>query len=162
NPPGDRLKVLHFSALDGETGAGIAAARIHEGLLARGVQSRFCVANPVVGLNNAFTPHITTFGRAARRACHAWDRWMLPYAAAGDYVLSTGACGFDIGAIVARERPDIVQLHWIGGNTFRLSSMANVDVPAVWRLSDQWPFCGVQHLEPDPETYVNAPRPVSW
>jgi glycosyltransferase involved in cell wall biosynthesis len=149
--------------LDGETGAGIAAARIHEGLLARGVVSRFCVANPVVGLKNAFTPAITILGRAARRGQHALDRWMLRHAAAGyDYVLSTGAYGLDIGKIVRAERPDIVQLHWIGGNTFRLSSMANVDIPIVWRLSDQWPFCGVQHLEPDPDTYIYAPRAVSW
>jgi glycosyltransferase involved in cell wall biosynthesis len=127
------------------------------------VESRFCVANPVVGLKNAFTPPITILGRAARRGQHALDRWMLRHAAAGyDYVLSTGACGFDIGKIVRAERPDIVQLHWIGGKTFRLWSMANVDIPIVWRLSDQWPFCGVQHLEPDPNTYVNAPRAVSW
>ena len=149
--------------MDGETGAGIAAARIHEGLLAQGVQSRFCVAHPSAGLKNAFTPGITTLGRAARRACHALDKWTLRYAAAGyDYVLSTGACGFDIGNIVRAERPDIVQLHWIGGNAFRLSSIANINVPIVWRLSDQWPFCGVQHLEPDPSTYTSAPRPVSW
>jgi len=88
---------------------------------------------------------------------------MLGHAAAGyDYVLSTGACGFDIGEIVRAERPDIVQLHWIAGNTFRLSSIANIASPIVWRLSDQWPFCGVQHLEPDPNTYTNPPRPVNW
>jgi glycosyltransferase involved in cell wall biosynthesis len=152
------LKVLHFSALDGQTGAGIAAARIHEGLLARGIDSRFCVAHPIAGAPHSFTPEISLPGRARRRLEHRWDRWLLRRVSAGyDYVLSTGRCGFDIGRIVAREQPDIVQLHWIGGNSFRLSSLAGIDKPIVWRLSDQWPFCGVQHLEPNAAAYVTPP-----
>jgi glycosyltransferase involved in cell wall biosynthesis len=152
------LKILHFSALDGQTGAGIAAARIHEGLLARGVDSRFCVAYPVAGLKNAFTPNISLVGRGMRRVLRARDERMLrPISAGYDYVLSTGLCGFDIAEIVQKENPDIVQLHWIGGNSFRLSSLAGMRKPVVWRLSDQWPFCGVQHLEPDADTYTAPP-----
>ena len=152
------MKVLHFSALDGQTGAGVAAARIHQGLLARGIDSRFCVVHPAAGLENAFTPTITITGRISRKAQHSLDNWMLrPLATGYDYVLSTGACGFDIGRIVDRECPDIVQLHWIGGNSFRLSSLAGIRKPVVWRLSDQWPFCGVQHLEPDATAYVSKP-----
>lgn len=152
------MRVLHFSALDGQTGAGIAAARIHQGLLARGIDSRLCVTYPVAGVPHSFTPDISLPGRARRRLEHRWDRWLLRRASAGyDYVLSTGRCGFDIGKIVAREQPDIVQLHWIGGNSFRLSSLAGIDKPIVWRLSDQWPFCGVQHLESNAAAYVTPP-----
>jgi glycosyltransferase involved in cell wall biosynthesis len=80
-----------------------------------------------------------------------------------DYVLSTGACGFDIRKIMDDERPDIVQLHWIGGSAFRLTSLEGIRIPVVWRLSDQWAFCGVQHLEPDPSTYSRpAPRRANW
>src|SRR6202012_3964182 len=74
-----------------------------------------------------------------------------------DYVLSSGASGFDISRIVAQEKPDILQLHWIGGNSFRLESLAGVKQPVVWRLSDQWPFCGLQHLEPEAQRYSKAP-----
>lgn len=152
------MKVLHFSALDGQTGAGIAAARIHQGLLSRGVDSRVCVAHPVAGVPQSFTPEIGLPARVRRRLEHRWDRWLLRHASAGyDYVLSTGRCGFDIGEIVAREDPDIIQLHWIGGNSFRLSSLAGIARPVVWRLSDQWPFCGIQHLEPDSAAYVTPP-----
>lgn len=152
------LKILHFSALDGQTGAGIAAARIHEGLLSRGVESRFCVAHPDAGVPHSFTPSVGLPGRARRRLEHRWDRWLLRRVSAGyDYVLSTGRCGLDIAKIVAREQPDIVQLHWIGGNSFRLSSLGGIRRPVVWRLSDQWPFCGVQHLEPNVAAYVTPP-----
>lgn len=144
--------------MDGQTGAGIAAARIHQGLLSRGVDSRFCVAHPVAGAPNSFTPQISLPGRALRRLEHQWDRWLLRRESAGyDYVLSTGRCGFNMRKIVAREQPDIVQLHWIGGSSFRLSSLAGIATPVVWRLSDQWAFCGVQHLEPDPAAYISPP-----
>jgi glycosyltransferase involved in cell wall biosynthesis len=153
------LKVLHLSALDGQTGAGIAAARIHAGLLARGVDSRFCVAFPSCGLPASFSPEVTLLDRAARIVRGRVDNWILRrHARDYDYVLSTGIVGFDIGRIVARERPDIVQLNWIGGNSFRLGSLSGIRTPVVWRLSDMWPFCGLEHCEPDAELYVEAPR----
>jgi glycosyltransferase involved in cell wall biosynthesis len=160
--PDDPLKVLHFSALDGNTGAGIAAARIHQALLACGVNSRFCVAHPAAALAGSFTPPISLVGRAVRRVRHALDRRVLASAARDcDYVLSTGASGIDMADVVRREQPDIVQLHWIGGNAFKLRSLTGLKVPVVWRMSDQWPFCGVQHLEPDPGAYSSPPKRVS-
>lgn len=149
--------------MDGRTGAGVAAARIHEGLLARGIDSRFCVVYPTGALENSFTPPNSLVSRAARKAWHALDQWMLrPHAAGYDYVLSTGACGFDMARIAHREQPDIVQLHWIGGYSFRLASLQGIRAPVVWRLSDQWPFCGLQHLEPERSAYAALPGPVGW
>src|SRR5262249_6839269 len=143
---------------------GIAAARIHEGLRARGVASRFCVTDPLVGLEDAFSPTVTSnfVGRADQVARRAMDRWLLQRYSGGSpgykSVLSTGIVGFDIRRIVARERPDILQLHWIGGNSFRLASMSGVRVPIVWRLADMWPLCGLEHYEPDHQKYVKPPR----
>jgi glycosyltransferase involved in cell wall biosynthesis len=152
------LKVLHFSALDGRTGAGVAAARIHAGLLARGVQSRFCVAHPGAGLDEAFTPAVSLASRAVRAVDSRLDIARLRgQPGSDDYVLSTGLSGFDMARIVRAEEPDIVQLHWIAGNAFRLYSLRGIRQPIVWRLSDMWPFCGIQHLEPDAERYTTAP-----
>lgn len=149
--------------MDGQTGAGVAAARIHEGLIARGIDSRFCVVHPVAGVRNSFSPQLSILGRAARKARRALDdRRLRPHAAECDYVLSTGNCGFDIGRIAHREEPDIVQLHWIGGNSFNLSSLQSIRAPIVWRLSDQWPFCGIQHLEPDRRAYAMPPPNGRW
>ncbi len=159
------MKVLHFSVADGPRGGGsaVAAARIHEGLLARGIESRFCVIYHTHVLRNSFRPSISVLGRAVRRARTSLDEWLLrpPYEG-NDYVLSTGAVGLDMSRIERREQPDIVQLHWIGGYSFRLSSLQHIRAPVVWRLSDQWPFCGLQHLEPDRTAYATPPRNVTW
>jgi glycosyltransferase involved in cell wall biosynthesis len=155
------VRVLHFSALDGQTGAGVAAARIHEGLIARGIDSRFCVVHPSERLPNSFTPRLTPLARVLRKAQFAVDAWLVRRAPPQfDHILSTGAFGFSIRKIVERERPDIVQLHWIGWNSFRLATLAGIRVPIVWRLADQWAFCGLQHYEPRAQVY-SAPPPRS-
>lgn len=152
------MKILHISALDGQTGAGVAAARIHTGLIERGVASRFCVAYPSAGLKNAFTPRVTLARRLERAVRVAIDaRLLAPHSRGYDYVLSTGFAGHDIRRIVESERPDVVHLHWIAGNSYRLATLAGICVPIVWRLSDMWPFCGIAHLEPDHTQYVYAP-----
>ena len=153
--------MLHFSPSDGHTGAGGAAARIHQGLLTRGVDSRFCVVHSTVGLENSFTPQISLFGRVVRKARRTFDDWMIRRVAKRyDYLLSTGACGFNIAKIVLRERPDIVQLHLMGFNAFRLATLSGVRKPVVWRFPDQWAFCGLPHYEPNPDNYT-APPPLN-
>lgn len=156
------MKILHFSALAGQTGAGVAAARIHAGLLERGIDSRFCVAYSAAGLQNAFTPGLSLAGKVSRRLQNLINGWLLaPHARGYDYVLSTGLVGHDIGRIVRAERPDLVHLHWIAGTSFRLATLAGVSLPIVWRLSDMWPFCSLAHLEPDRAQYTRSPPPTA-
>lgn len=154
------MKILHFSALDGHTGAGAAAARIHSGLLERGVDSHFCVAHRVSESPNSFTPKPTFLHRLDRKVRAKFDDWLIRgYAPDYDYVLSSGLGGFNIGEIVKQMRPDVVHLHWIAGNSFKIGSLAGLRTPVVWRLADMWPFCGMEHLEVDAHKYttpVNA------
>lgn len=158
------MKVLHFSALDGQTGAGVAAARIHNGLVERGINSRFCVAYPSARLANAFTPPVTLAGSIAQGLRQRIStRLLAPHARGYDYVLSTGIPGNDIRRIVAAEQPDVIHLHWINGDAFRLATLAGISVPIVWRLSDMWPFCGLAHLEPDSSQYTHPPaQDAGW
>ena len=52
--------------------------------------------------------------------------------------------------MVARLRPDVVQLHWISGGLIRPQGLrALADYPLVWRLSDMWPFSGTEHYVDD-------------
>ena len=103
-------------------------------------------------------------GRIARKVRRKLDDWLLGRVAKQyDYLLSTGGCGYNIGRIVERERPDIVQLYLIGFNSFRLTSLAGIKVPVVWTFPDQWAFCGIAHCEPNAEKYVApAPRARNW
>lgn len=125
------------------------------GLLERGVESRFCAVYPSVGLPQSFSPALTRLDRLIRAARLRRDAQLIrEYSPDNDYVLSTGMVGFDIAEIVASEKPDVLHLHWIAGNTFDIRTLRGIRVPVVWRLSDMWPFCGVEHLQPDANRYT--------
>jgi glycosyltransferase involved in cell wall biosynthesis len=153
------VKVLHLSALDGQTGAGIAAARIHRGLIERGIQSRFCAAFQSIALEAAFTPHQSHWQRARQRVARNVEQWfMMRLDPNYDNVRSSGLLGHDITRILKAETPDILHLHWIGGGAFRITSLAGTRLPIVWRCPDMWGFCGEKHYEPHSENYVRPPR----
>lgn len=152
------MKVLHFSAHSGRTGGGISAARIHNGLLSVGIDSHMCVAFPTVDLPNAFTPNRSLTRRISERILRPIDRWVTN-SVSHHYEdgISTGFLGINIDELVRSERPDIVHLHWLAGGSFRLSTLAKIHVPIVWRFPDMWAFCSVEQYQSDRSKYIGGP-----
>lgn len=57
---------------------------------------------------------------------------------------------------------DIVNLHWINGETLSVKEIGNIDNPIVWTLHDMWAFCGAEHYTNDhrwKEGYTSSNRP---
>lgn len=52
---------------------------------------------------------------------------------------------FRPGPVVAVREADIVATYWIGGAYIAPESLATINKPLVWRLSDIWPFSGGCH-----------------
>lgn len=142
------MRVTHFSSLDSGTGAGNAAYRIHRGLLDLGVDSRLWLSlqrRTDPGLRQL--PRGGLFPRLIAKIAGGIERRSLRnLAAKSDYVFSTGFFGVDPAPALREDQPDLVQLHWIGGSTLPIRSLARIPVPLVWRLPDMWPFCGVEYL----------------
>jgi glycosyltransferase involved in cell wall biosynthesis len=44
---------------------------------------------------------------------------------------------------------EIVNLHWVGGETLSIEDIGRIRKPLVWTLHDMWPFCGAEHYAPD-------------
>jgi glycosyltransferase involved in cell wall biosynthesis len=153
------MKVLHFSAHDSDTGGGLSAARIHRGLLARGVDSLLCAAQP------SANPPPKSFAPARPLGLKLAEKLTRPLNAAltrrvqrfHESGVCTGLIGYDIGAIVREHHPDLVHLHWLGGDSFRFSSIADLPVPIVWRLPDMWTFCAVEQYQADAAQYRMGP-----
>jgi glycosyltransferase involved in cell wall biosynthesis len=153
------MKVLHFSAHDNDTGGGLSAARIHRGLLARGVDSQLCAAQPSANPPpKSFAPARSLGLKLAEKITRpvnaALTRHVQPFHESG---VCTGLIGYDIGAIVREHRPDLVHLHWLGGDSFRFASIADLPVPIVWRLPDMWTFCAVEQYQADAAQYRLGP-----
>src|SRR5262245_53109346 len=108
------MKVLHLSAHNGSTGGGLSAARIHRGLLARGVESSLCVAFPTAALDGSFTPRRTIARQAIDKLLQPTERWLMNRQAVRyEGGINSGFLGYNVGSIVRQHKPDIVQLHWL-------------------------------------------------
>jgi glycosyltransferase involved in cell wall biosynthesis len=52
---------------------------------------------------------------------------------------------FDIIESINILKPDVVHLHWVQHNFFKIEDIGKISVPIVWTLHDMWPFCGAEH-----------------
>jgi glycosyltransferase involved in cell wall biosynthesis len=151
------VKVVHISTHDISGGAARAASRIHEGLVALGVESSMLVA--VRAGDGPGVTEVTVDRSLAARV----RRRVLRYRMTADrarYAHSEPA-GFEkfshhraeLGADLVREFPaaDILHLHWIAdyldyGPFFRAAPAGQ---RFVWTLHDMNPFTGGCHYDAD-------------
>ena len=47
---------------------------------------------------------------------------------------------------------DVVNMHWVAGETLSIEDLGRIRKPLVWTLHDMWPFCGAEHYTPDNES----------
>ena len=66
-----------------------------------------------------------------------------------DEPISLGLQSANIGALVDRFKPDIVNLHWVNGGIASIRAVGKLQVPVVWTLHDMWPFTGGCHYSGD-------------
>jgi glycosyltransferase involved in cell wall biosynthesis len=51
--------------------------------------------------------------------------------------------------IINSGHADIVNMHWICGETLSISDVGKLKKPVVWTLHDMWAFCGTEHYTTD-------------
>ena len=80
-------------------------------------------------------------------------------------MVSSGFFGYDPVPAVRNDKPDIVQLNWVGNSSVKVSRLSRIQVPIVCRLPDMWAFCGVEHYTTDTvrfvEGYSKSNRPAN-
>lgn len=152
------FKVVHVG-MSAAGGAGIAALRLHAGLLEQGVDSRFlCLypPRPSPGVY-AFEPSLWARGRQRLSSYgvpvtrYELDRRKLRHAPQ-DYELFTfPRSDFDVASHRLVQEADIVHLHWIAGFVDYPTFFARVRQPIVWTLHDANPMQGGFHYPGDVE-----------
>jgi glycosyltransferase involved in cell wall biosynthesis len=46
-------------------------------------------------------------------------------------------------------KPDVINLHWLGGEMISVGEIARLKPPIVWTLHDMWAFSGAEHYDDD-------------
>lgn len=66
-----------------------------------------------------------------------------------DSYKSYGLFGSALPYLINSWKPDIVHLHWVGGELLSIEDIGRVKSPIVWTMHDCWPVVGSEHHETD-------------
>jgi glycosyltransferase involved in cell wall biosynthesis len=139
------MKILHLSTTDIKGGAGIAAYRLHRGLVNAGVVSRMFVQRKYSMANDVFCSK-GAIGKSFDFFCAATDKATgIIFGPKNDDITSPALFSSMDLRVIEKIDPDIVHLHWICGEFLSPEKIAKITKPIVWTMHDMWPFSGVSH-----------------
>lgn len=142
------MRVVHFGYADELPGAARASYRLHRALSTSGVDS-WMVVGLRVGDDERVVGPAPGVETLVARSSQRVDA-LLTRALTGDLPERSAAlAGTRLVRRVLALRPDVVQLHWLGGGLVRPAGLrALASLPIVWRLADEWALHGLAHYEP--------------
>lgn len=144
------MKVVHINTYDGNGGAGRACLRLHQALLAEGVQSEVWVSykfgsNPRIKSFSAsfLAKGFSAFGILLERYYSSFisKPVKIPF--------SASIWGKDITRIKAILEADIIHMHWINHAFLRpedLARLSKLNKLVVWTFHDSNAFTGGCHV----------------
>ncbi|OYW75832.1 MAG: hypothetical protein B7Z37_11610 [Verrucomicrobia bacterium 12-59-8] len=157
------MKITHLNTLAGG-GAANAAIRLHQGLLAAGVDSLFVRAK-----NGRLDPGVHEIPQPAKpreflvRCLRKWRRWRDERSIRGrkfSTYLSDPLAAFTPQDLDGLRAPDVFNLHWTSGFLDWASMLPwmAAQAPLVWTLHDMNPFLGIWHYLPEAADWTPALR----
>ena len=150
------MKVLLLSTYDNRGGAAIATYRLHQGLLAHGVDSRMLVQSQATGDPTVAAP-ASKWQKGLARLRPILDR--APYSLFRQPRLPYKSLQWlpeRIAAEIAAFNPDLINLHWIVDGFVRIETLAQLNKPIVWTLHDMWAFTGGCHYSGECDRYTQS------
>ena len=150
------IKVVHVSTTV-SGGAGIAAFRLHEGLMNLGVPSQMLALHATTNHH----VHLTKFKKPApTRFEKIWHRMFeiksikrqqetLKSAPVAYEIFSLAQTPYAIHEHPLIKEADLIHLHWVAGFIDIPSFFKNIKKPIVWTLHDMNPFQGGFHYKED-------------
>lgn len=144
------MRVLHVNLSDLSGGAAIAAWRVHQGLLDRGVDSQVLAYHLTQPEDERVHPLVIGGRRQLHRiqlkleqTLAKWQRDPMAFHCSPNLFASPLLSRIDALA------PDIVHLHWVGADILPFDVLAQIKQSIVWTHHDMWPFCGAEHYSYD-------------
>ncbi|NJM15198.1 MAG: glycosyltransferase [Bacteroidales bacterium] len=140
------MRIYTINIRDLYGGAGKAANRIHQGLLAHGVNARMLVRDKQSDDN---TVDLTVSGKLRRALSEIHpiiDRWPLrKYKNRKDVIFSTSLSSDNFVGKINAFKPDVVHMHWLNRGFFNIGYLKKIKAPVVISLHDMWTFTGGCH-----------------
>ena len=157
-PNSDLIKPLLVNDLESVGGAAKAAKRLHLGLIANGVASRYLVSEKVSDDETVLGPK-SSLGRALSRFKLRSYLELLPllfYPSRQRVPFSSAFFSSNAVNRINHVDADLIHLHWVAGGMLRIESLAKIKKPLIWTLHDSWPFTGGCHVPFDCKSYTSG------
>ena len=130
------MKVAQINTNNWQSGATLAALRLHHGLLGLGINSQFLFEQGHAH-NNQFNIGLSAWGRARFKI----DRTIGAILGGRDSFMLNVISSVMIEP-VNRLNFDIFNLHVMRGGFLSVNEIACLNAPVVWTIHDMWPFTG--------------------
>lgn len=148
------MKVLIVSSTDLGGGAGIAATRLHNGLIKIGINSRMLVQKKESQDPTIIGPrsNCEKYYSLIKSKINSLPPRLLSRDR-NNFIFSASWFPNNTSKRIKKVGPDIVHLHWIGGNFVPIRELAKIKKPIIWTLHDFWAFTGGCHYPYDCTRY---------
>jgi glycosyltransferase involved in cell wall biosynthesis len=146
------MRVLIISGEDLAGGGHRAAFRLHQALRGIGVESFMAVrrkhsSDPYV---HKMTVSELGWPPVGRGYLDSLPSFLYRRK---DEPISLGLQSANLGKLVKRFKPDVVNLHWINAGIASIRAVGALRVPVIWTLHDMWNFTGGCHYSGDCKQY---------
>ncbi|MFO6423832.1 glycosyltransferase [Motilimonas sp. KMU-193] len=142
------MKILHICYSDLEGGAARAAYRLHQAQRKQGLDSQMLVINKCS--DDPKVHAVSGFRRIRTQLASLFSRNILRLQQNPNPVLHSLNL-FPSGLLhdIEKLAPDIINLHWLGGEMLSIGEIGRIQQPVVWTLHDMWAFSGAEHYDDD-------------
>lgn len=144
------MKVLHLNTWDVSGGAARSAYRLHQGLLAIGVDSKMLVRLKSSDDDTVYSIKTSDAQSGKKITIHdiIHSDLITPHiTTAANTIFSIPSLSYDITNTDIVANADIINLHWVANylSPLTISKLGALGKQIVWTLHDQWPFTGGCH-----------------
>jgi glycosyltransferase involved in cell wall biosynthesis len=139
-----RISIL--SHADGGGGASRAAYRLYRALQGADIKPAMTVRSKVTGdwtVRAAPNAHAKAMNLVRSRF---GGYLMLLQKTANANMHSANLLPSNLAAALNASAADVVNLHWLGGESMSVEDVGRIRKPVVWTLHDMWAFCGAEHV----------------
>lgn len=142
------MRILHLCYSDLDGGAARAAFRLHQAQRSQGLDSHMLVINKCS--DDPFVHTVSGLQQLRIKLASALSRLLLRGQKTPNPVHHSLNL-FPSGLLreIDRLAPDVVNLHWLGGEMLSIGEIGRIRQPVVWTLHDMWAFSGAEHYDDD-------------
>ncbi|PCH59213.1 MAG: glycosyl transferase [Gammaproteobacteria bacterium] len=146
------MKILQVSSSAQLGGAGIAAYRLHRGLIQLNAESIMLV-NSQRDKDKSIVGAVGIFDKVMAKLTPLLD--MVPGRFSSIDMDRVSASWVPDRLIhrIKKNPPDILNLHWVNDGFMSIATLAKFEQPMIWTLHDMWAFSGGEHYVGDSTRY---------